>query len=322
MSLQGLPCSLHKHTTWHTCGVVMLPITEKSVTLPLCYASLLHVFICGDYTCVNQNQDSRMKFVVVVLSLLISLLVTPTQAEPTSCAHVAPHGLPQLQLADSTTICRRGYMLQHDNQARIPAWVSYTLSRAQTLACAPRPDRFEPDPALRPHQRAHVSDYRRSGYDQGHMAPNADLSWDPQVQRESFYLSNIAPQLPGLNRGLWRELESIVRAWAHERGSLTIYVGPIYSRNSSRTIGVNRVVVPDAFFKVVIDAHSGAHMSFLFPHVNNLPDHVHEMRVPLAHVSHVTGIQFPLPPHARESVTTWRYNTRALHRDRSQTCVR
>jgi endonuclease G len=152
------------------------------------------------------------------------------------------------------------------------------------------------------------------------MAPNADLSWDSQVQRESFYLSNIAPQLPGLNRGLWRELEAIVRAWAYERGSLTIYVGPVYSRNSMSTIGANRVVVPDAFFKIIIDNQSGAHQSFLFPHVAVLPDQVHAVRSTLNEIQRMTRIQFPLPTQAREALTTWSYNTRQLHRHRSQVC--
>lgn len=262
-----------------------------------------------------------MKFIILAVWWM-TMWVPSTQAETTTCAHVAPYGIPQIALSNTTIICRQGYVLQHDNQARIPIWVSYTLSRAQTLACAPRPDRFEPDPVLRPSQRADMRDYRRSGYDQGHMAPNADLSWDPQVQRESFYLSNIVPQLPALNRGLWRELETIVRAWAHERNQLTIYVGPVYDRHSARTIGANQVVVPDAFFKVIIDHTTGAHMSFLFPHIQNLPAHVHDVRVPLAHVSQVTHIQFPLPVHATESAATWRYNTLALHRDRSRMCAR
>jgi endonuclease G, mitochondrial len=262
-----------------------------------------------------------MKFILILSMWIMGTLVTATQADANTCAHVAPHGVPQITLSNSQIICRRGYVLQHDNLARIPAWVSYTLSREQTLACAPRPDRFEPDPALRPDQRADVSDYRRSGYDQGHMAPNADLSWDPQVQRESFYLSNITPQLPGLNRGLWRELEGIIRAWAYERGSLTIYVGPIYNRQSTHTIGVNRVVVPDAFFKVVVDNRTGEYQSFLFPHTSQLPNQIHPMLVNLHRVQQLTGIQFPLPTHAQESTTTWRYNTRVFQRDRSHACA-
>jgi endonuclease G len=237
------------------------------------------------------------------------------------CAHVAPHGLPQIELSDSQVICRPGYVLQHDNQARIPVWVSYTLSRAQTLACAPRPDRFEPEPMLRPRQRADLSDYRRSGYDQGHMAPNADLSWDPQVQRESFYLSNIAPQLPALNRGLWRELEAIVRAWAYTRGSLTIYVGPIYSRTSTSTIGTNRVVVPDAFFKIVIDNGTREHVAFIFPHTSTLPDHVRDVQTTVSHIQAISHIQFPIPSNITTQLPLWNINTRLYVTARSQSCA-
>ncbi len=256
------------------------------------------------------------------LSVWVVILGTHVaQANMVSCAHVAPYGLPQIELSNSQVICRRGYVLQHDNQARIPVWVSYTLSRAQTLACAPRPDRFEPEPLLRPSQRSDMTDYRRSGYDQGHMAPNADLSWDPQVQRESFYLSNIAPQLPGLNRGLWRELEAIVRAWAYERGSLTIYVGPIYNRQSPHTIGANRVVVPVAFFKIVIDNQTSTHLAFYFPHVDNLPDHVRYAQTTVARIQAETGVQFPVPGNVHTQSSLWNIATRPYVIARQKSCT-
>ena len=263
-----------------------------------------------------------MKFIIILSMWIMSHIISPAQAETTTCAHVAPYGIPQIELTNTQIICRQGYVLQHDNQARIPVWVSYTLSRAQTLACAPRPDRFEPEPLLRSSQRADMSDYRRSGYDQGHMAPNADLSWDPQVQRESFYLSNIAPQLPGLNRGLWRELEAVIRSWAYDRGNLTIYVGPIYNRQSERTIGANRVVVPDAFFKIVIDNRTQTHLAFQFAHVENLPDHVRYMQTTVARIQSETGIQFPVLGDIHTQTPLWNINTRPYGIARNKSCAR
>jgi len=259
-----------------------------------------------------------------IFALLITLLFhTQSHAQPApACEHVAPHGLPQIQLSQTQIICRTGYVVQHDNQARIPIWVSYTLSRAQSLLCAPRPDSFTADPALPVGSRSEPSDYGRSGYDQGHMAPNADLSWDATVQQESFYTSNIAPQLPGLNRGLWRELEAIVRAWAYERGSLTIYVGPIYARTSTRTIGANRVVVPDAFFKIVIDNQTQEHVAFIFPHTSTLPDHVRYVQTTVSHIQALTHIQFPIPSNINTQPPLWNINTRPYQTARSQSCVR
>lgn len=261
-----------------------------------------------------------MKYIWFSLLIMLIYCAPAHTTTTTSCVHAAPYGVPHIPLVNSQIICRQGLVLQHDHVARIPVWVSYTLNRNQTLACAARLDRFEPDPQLLPHQRAEVSDYRRSGFDQGHMAPNADQSWDPQVQRESFYLSNVTPQLPSLNRGLWRELEAIVRAWAYERQSVTIYVGPVYDRIQNQTIGRNRVVVPHAFFKIIIDNQSGEYQAFWFRHDAQQPAHVHEVRSTLQHVQYATRIQFPLPAHAQESVQTWRYDTRTHARARQKAC--
>lgn len=263
-----------------------------------------------------------MKYIWLSLLIMLIYCAPAHSTTTTSCAHAAPYGVPQIPLMNSDIICRQGLVLQHDHVARIPVWVSYTLNRSQTLACAERLVRFEPDPVLSPHQRAELSDYRRSGFDQGHMAPNADQSWDAQVQRESFYLSNVAPQLPSLNRGLWRELEYIVRAWAYERESVTIYVGPVYDRRQNQTIGSNRVVVPHAFFKIIIDNRSHAHEAFLMLHDAQQPDHVRHVRSTISHIQTLTGVQFPLPSGSRQSSAMWSYDTRSLSRARNQSCTR
>jgi endonuclease G len=212
-----------------------------------------------------------------------------------------------------------GLNLLHDNQARIASWVSYVLTRERTLACAARIDNFSPDPLLRQRSRAETSDYRRSGFDMGHMAPNADQSWHPTVQVESFYLSNVAPQLASVNRGLWRELETIVRGWAFERHSITVYVGSVYAPGAA-TIGANRVVVPSAFYKIVVDNHSRQSLAFLFPHRAGLGDHISSVQTSVAQIQAATGITFPVPDNPNVVHPLWSYNTRALARARSEAC--
>ena len=69
---------------------------------------------------------------------------------------------------------------------------------------------------------------------------------------ESFLFTNICPQAPQLNRGDWNEMEQACRKWAKQEGALYIVCGPIFYKNSKKTIGKNRVSVPDAFFKVVL----------------------------------------------------------------------
>lgn len=252
---------------------------------------------------------------------LFALWSAPSQSQTPDgrCAASAPWGLPQKTIADSVLICRGGYALLHDNSSRVAAWVSYTLDKERVLSCAPRIDGFSPDPAVPRGSRADVVDYRRSGYDMGHMAPNADQSWHPQIQRESFYLSNAAPQLPNLNRGLWRELEAVVRSWAYERGSLTIYVGSIYAQDG-RTIGPNRVAVPTAFYKIVVDNRAGTSLAFLFPHRDSIGDHIRVVQTSVAEIEQQTGIVFYVPDNKTTVGTLWPINTRGLVLERARLC--
>lgn len=236
------------------------------------------------------------------------------------CASLAPFGFPKINLPTGQTICRNGYALMHDNRALVAAWVVYTLSKDQTLSCLPRQDAFESDQSLPRGSRSELADYKRSGYDMGHLAPNADLSWHPQVQRESFLLSNIAPQLPGLNRGLWRELEAIVRSWAYNVGSLTIYTGSIYDYAGTRL--QNRVVIPQAFYKIVINNQTGETLAFLFPHQIDLGGEIAAVQTTVEIIENYTGIQFPTPDAKNIRRSIWPVNTRPLARAKAVACKR
>jgi endonuclease G len=88
------------------------------------------------------------------------------------------------------------------------------------------------------------------------MAPAADMKWDEQAMKESFYLSNICPQNPNLNGGVWKDLEEQVRDLASQKGRIFVVCGPIVN-DTSNTIGENKVVVPQAFFKVLLHEEDG-----------------------------------------------------------------
>ena len=279
------------------------------------------LFILLDNIKVNRERFSIMQRILAAAVALIALCSLPVYANPPSgsCAANTPWGVPQTTIANSVLVCRSGYALLHDNNARVAAWVSYTLDRERVLSCAPRIDGFSPDPLAPRGERADTVDYRRSGYDMGHMAPNADQSWHPQVQKESFYLSNAAPQLPNLNRGLWRELEAVVRSWAYDRGNLTIYVGSIYNANSP-TIGVNRVVVPTAFYKIVVDNSARTSLAFLFPHKDALGDHIRVVQTNVAEIEQQSGIAFSVPDSKTTAAPLWPINTRGLAQERARLC--
>jgi endonuclease G len=211
-----------------------------------------------------------------------------------SCKVQIPYGSPST-IANHPVICRTAYILEHDNVAKIPNWVAWTLTPDHAIGCVARTNAFAADQSLPVDKRSDPKDYVGSGYDQGHLANDADMSWDNQVEHESFYMSNMSPQLPSVNRGTWKNLESAARAWVYStKHAHTIYAGNIYS-STSRSIGADRVTVPDALFKIVIDDTTKKSFAFLFPHRDGLDSDFTKYQVTVADVEKASGITFPVP---------------------------
>lgn len=143
-----------------------------------------------------------------------------------------------------------GYTVSYNKDLKLPNWVSYELTQKETKGKEKRNDRFIADPLVTG-SIATNADYTRSGYDKGHMAPAADMKWSPQAMKESFYFSNMCPQHPQLNRRGWKNLEEKIRDWAIADSAIIIICGPIVAKQP-KTIGKNKVVVPQQFFKVIL----------------------------------------------------------------------
>lgn len=185
-----------------------------------------------------------------------------------------------------------GYTVSYNSFYKTPNWVAWELTRKETEGEEGRTNKFLPDPEL-PEPRVTTSDYTRSGYDRGHMAPAADMKWSRQAMKESFYMSNICPQNRKLNRDDWGDLEESCRKWAEKYGTVHIACGPIYDTKSPKRIGKNRVAVPDRFFKVVLiyNRKNPMAMGFLFDnkaHHQNLKNYM----VTVDKVEEETGLDF------------------------------
>ena len=149
-------------------------------------------------------------------------------------------------------LVRRGFAVGYSDRYRQAVWVSYILSADHlALPQLKRGVKFQVDPAVR---RAPVRsrEYDRSGFDRGHLAPAADMTYSFETMRNSFYMTNISPQLPGCNRGIWKRLETQVRRWALKEGELYVITGPIFDRKPKR-MGRRGIPVPTAFYKVILD---------------------------------------------------------------------
>jgi endonuclease G len=153
-----------------------------------------------------------------------------------------------------TIIHHSGYSVSYNQKFHQANWVAYCFTRNEMNSMYKRENKFVADPMI---SETDLSlDYEKSGYDRGHLAPAADMGFSKITMAESFYCSNMSPQVPGFNRGIWKQLEEQTRNWAIEYDSLYIVVGPIFS-DSMKLIGPHQVAVPNAYYKVILDNHKG-----------------------------------------------------------------
>ena len=158
---------------------------------------------------------------------------------------------------DGIRLERKSYKVVYSKEWRLPVAVAWHLTRDHVYGKNQRSKmQFTEDMDV-PAPRATWQDYARSGYSRGHMCPAGDNKWDEEALRQTFLLTNICPQLYELNAGDWNELEKKCRTWARRYGNVYIVCGPILLNKVHRTIGRNKVVVPEAFFKVVLRLENG-----------------------------------------------------------------
>lgn len=158
------------------------------------------------------------------------------------------------------------FVLSYDRRNRVAHWV-YEHIRApcvhfDTGVRRKRHPDFKPDTRVPEHFRSDVEDYFQSGYDRGHLAASANHKSHQSDCDETFFLTNIAPQVgKGFNRTAWNKLENYVRGLAVRYDSVYVCTGPLYMATEDKNgklhveyevIGPNTVAVPTHFFKVII----------------------------------------------------------------------
>jgi len=233
----------------------------------------------------------------------------------TGVAHISHLEIPKTSVGDHI-ITHAGYSLLYNEHHEQASWVAYELTRGNTVKHFGRSDKFIEDPSIKTGS-ASSSDYLRSGYDRGHMAPAADMSYSSATMAESFYYSNMSPQVPGFNRGIWKNLEGLIRTWAIEDEEVYVVTGPVLTTGLP-TIGFDKVSVPKYYYKVILDyTEPGIKgIGFILPNAtSNLP--LENFAVSIDSVEAVTGIDFfPLLPKVQQriiektlSVSSWSWNS-------------
>ena len=169
-----------------------------------------------------------------------------------SCAQNDNIEIPALKKDKNEIILnRKGYSVSYNIENKIPNWVAWHLTSEHAYGNYKRTGGYQEDTEV-PKPRATKEDYNSTRWSHGHMCPAADNKWDKKAMRESNLLTNICPQDRSLNTGLWNKIEQDCRKWAMKYGDVYIVCGPVLLNREHETIGENKVVVPEAFFKVIL----------------------------------------------------------------------
>lgn len=181
------------------------------------------------------------------------------------------------------------YYLGYSEEHEQAVWVAYELSENELFGGYDRTDNFRADPKVITGS-ASLTDYKASGYDRGHLAPAADMAFSQTAMSESFFLSNMSPQVPGFNRGIWKSLESQVRDWAAMKGGLYVITGAIIE-NRDLAIGPNKVTVPSKYYKVLYSEREGQMIGFVLPNAKSEKG-LMEYAIVVDRVEDITGLDF------------------------------
>lgn len=212
---------------------------------------------------------------------------------------------------DSQIIEHKGYVVSYNQQTRLPNWVAYELTDIEVDGNCKRNGRFYQDPDTKSIQ-ADNEDYRNSGWDKGHIAPAGDMKWDEHAMTESCYFTNICPQNHNLNGGDWRSIEEMCRDYALQYGNLYIAAGPIVGEKKNGTIGLHKIVIPDAFYKVIMVSIDGKYEGIGFVCQNEAGHKpLNTYAKTIDEVEEITGIDFfYLLPDTLENEMEKRYNAK------------
>jgi len=226
--------------------------------------------------------------------LLLSLMPFIAMAQHTDhCDPMTPFGKPiVVSIEPITRLCRGLYLVEHSPSRKTAYWSAEYLTRSASLDTAVRVNAFKADPDLPKPESATPSDYNKSGYDQGHLAPVGDMHSDSIAMLESFYMSNMVPQNPTNNRNGWNGLEYYTRGLAIKNGSVYVITGPVYNCAPCKTIGRSKVAVPTHLYKIVYVPSRKVTISFMVPNIPFTKSQVSQFITTREVIEQATGIKF------------------------------
>lgn len=216
----------------------------------------------------------------------------------------------------------KDYLIWHDDDLRIPLWVSYKLTKSNLAASRELLECFRRDPRLPTDASGTCDDYDEETFDRGHLVPNSDMERSEAAMLNTYLFSNMTPQHIRFNRGIWQRLEGLVRDWVRTGGTLYVITGVVFDKDddgtrdpdssANRVSPLDRVGVPTHYYKIIVKKRAfkaPESIAILLPHNNlKLPngqyrDYLTSHITTIDEIEALTGIDFfPTLSAAKESV--------------------
>ncbi|MBK9354140.1 MAG: DNA/RNA non-specific endonuclease [Bacteroidetes bacterium] len=185
------------------------------------------------------------------------------------------------------------YTLSYNDEHEQPNWVIHMVTKDILYGAVSRTNDFRPDPNLKCGSMDSV-DYWNSGFDRGHLAPSADFRWSLNALSESYYYSNMSPQVADLNRGAWSKLENQGREWSLDCNELFVVTGPVLKPNLPKVQqGSFRLSIPEYYYKIFVDLYGPEYkaIAFIMPN-KKIDDPIMNYVVSIDEIEKKTGIDF------------------------------
>lgn len=197
-------------------------------------------------------------------------------------------------LPTSTTnqiVKHKYYTLSYNEKFEQAEWVAYELRQEYLKNGDYKRPYFIEDPKVTTGS-ADWRNYKKSGYDKGHLCPAGDMEFSEEAYNDTFYTSNISPQKHDFNSGIWNRLEQKTRYWAGKYNDIYVVTGGIL-KDSDKKIGTENVSVPRYFYKIVLAKSGKEHKAIAFLVPNEDSDKsIYDFEVPIETLEKMTGIDF------------------------------
>ena len=225
----------------------------------------------------------RNKLLLAGVFCLVMLILSVVNLSVCDGVDLSPSSISQ-------TIHRDHYTLDYNEEHEQSNWVFYKITEAHIKGTAKRKNYYKSDPMITTYS-SNYKDYKGTGYDKGHLCPAGSMKINQDAMDDSFYMSNISPQNPDFNRGIWNRLEQQVRRWVKVYGDLYLVTGPVFDSEMA-SIGENNVSVPKRFYKVVYACEGeGKMIGFVLPNEKSDQD-LTDYTVSVDEVERITNIDF------------------------------